>query len=125
MPGMSEPKATAPRSVPGVVLAAAILLGLGGSLALLGAVLRGAWSSGATWLALGSGGLYVALAYYLYRGNRWAWLVTLVLCGIGLGLGLLQIASGVRNGLVTAAASVLYAVLLTVPPARKFFVRAR
>jgi hypothetical protein len=118
---MSEPERTRPNSAPGVVLAAAILLGLGGALAALGALVRGAWAAGSTWLALGIGALYLVIAYHLYRGNRWAWLATLVLCGISLGTGLLQLAGGVRSGLVTVAGAVLYGVLLTVPPARRWF----
>jgi hypothetical protein len=113
----------ADRSVPGVVVAAAVLLGLGGALAVLGAFLRGAWGSGVTWAAIGIGAGYLALAFHLYRGRRWAWLVTLVLSGIGIGLGLLQISAGARTGLTSLGAAVLYTVLLTLPASRRYFAR--
>jgi hypothetical protein len=119
---MSESDGT-DRSVPGVVIAAAVLLGFGGGLAVLGALLRGAWGSGVTWAAIGIGAGYLALAFYLYRGRRWAWLVTLVLSGIGIGLGLLQLSAGARSGLTALGAAVLYTVLLTLPPARRYFAR--
>lgn len=117
---MSESGDTA-RSVPGVVVAAAILLGLVGGLVLMGALLRGAWGSGATWGAIGVGAGYLALAFYLYRGRRWAWIVALVLAGIGIGLGLLELTTRLQSGLTALASGAVYAALLTVPSARRYF----
>jgi hypothetical protein len=118
---MSE-SGEAKRSVPVAVVVAAGFLGFTSALALMAALLRGAWASGTTWAVLVVGAGYLALSVYLYRGRRWAWILVLVLCGVGLGAGLVELSNG-GNGVVEIVACVLYTVLLTLPATRRYFAR--
>jgi hypothetical protein len=135
MPAVSEainedaPEPPARAAVPGVVLAAAILLALGGGLAALTALVNGHWQTLGEQFSYGFtvvwGGLNVLLAHQLYRGRRWARTVVLVLCGIGVVLGVVRTIGGGARGVQLVAWPIIYAALLCTRPARSWFAAGR
>ncbi len=121
----SEANTPRRRSAPGVVQATAILLYVGGSLTVLFALtgIRSATAgdllrSGA-YLFLGVS--YLGLARGVQRGRRWARRTILVLCGIGVVLAGVRLASGMSSVAGTLAWPVVYAILLNTGAARSWF----
>jgi hypothetical protein len=131
MPSVSETvNEGKPRgSVPGVVLAAAILLALGGGLVALTGLANGPWRTLGEQLtsgfAIGWGGVNVFLAYHLYKGRRWAWIVVLVLCALGVVLGVIRTVGSGARGVQTVVWPIVYAALLLTRPARSWFTAGR
>src|SRR5439155_23606782 len=79
------------------------------------------------------GALYLLLARKIQLGRPWARRTVLVLCVIGLALGLLRLAAagsqgalwsvGSQGALWSVGSPVVYAVLVFFPPARAWFRR--
>jgi hypothetical protein len=121
MPVVTEP-ASIRANMPGTVLAASILLYIGGGLTVVYAL-----------AGLGSGPLraagytvyglmYVGLGWAVGHRKRWARRVVLVLCGIGVLLAVLRfIGGGIGTGVSSLAWPVVYAVLLMTDSARAWF----
>jgi|SRR6266536_3877388 hypothetical protein len=116
-------------AVPGVVLAAVILLYVGGGLIVLSGLIGGSWHTLGEQLtngiAVGFGALDIVLGYHLYKGRRWAWITVLVLCGIGVALGIVRVVGGGSRAIQTLVWPVVYAALLNTPSARAWFAATR
>jgi hypothetical protein len=124
MPGTDPP---AGATVPATVLAASILLYVGGALTFVyalagvrtGGLVRGLLPSSA-YAAYGL--LYVGLGWAVGRRRRWARRTVLVLCGIGVALALVRLVAGGFAAAVPGLAwPVVYAVLLSTDSARSWF----
>jgi hypothetical protein len=116
------------RPVPGVVLATVVLLYVGGGLVVLTALVNGHWKTLAEQLtngsAVGFGALNIVLAYHLYKRRRWARTTVLVLCGIGVALGIVRVIGAGARGVQSVVWPIVYAVLLSTPRARAWFAGA-
>jgi len=106
------------------VQATAILLYAGGAITLLSALVGAVRGRPAALLYAVLGALYLLLARKIQLGRPWARRTVLVLCVIGLALGLLRLAAaGPQGALWSVGSPVVYAVLLFTPPARAWFRR--
>src|SRR5262249_16040380 len=109
------------RAVPGTVLATGILLGVAGGLTVLNTLVQfggGLAAALAKGFYLAQGLLSLLLAYYIYRAKRWARSTMLVLCAIGIVLGVIRVIGGGSRGVVALASPLVYVVLLYTPSAR-------
>jgi cell division protein FtsW (lipid II flippase) len=113
-------------SAPGVVLAAAILLYVGGGLTVLSALTG--LMSGTVGSLLRSGVyallglLYVGLARAVQRGRRWARRTVLVLCVLGIALaGIRLFGSSLSSAVGALVWPAIYAILLSTETARSWF----
>jgi len=115
------------------VQATAILLYAGGAITLLSALVGAVRGRPAALVYAVLGALYLLLARKIQLGRPWARRTVLVLCVIGLALGLLRLAAagsqgalwsvGSQGALWSVGSPVVYAVLLFTPPARAWFRR--
>lgn len=116
---MSEIAAAAPEKPPVVIQVFVILLYIGGGLVVLSALTR-VWHSPLQAVALAVGLGYLLLARKVWLGRRWARILMLVLCGVGMVKAALVLGFG--GGLVEAVSAlawpVVYAVLLNTKDAR-------
>ena len=122
--------------------ATAILLYAGGAITLLSALVGAVRGRPAALVYAVLGALYLLLARKIQLGRPWARRTVLVLCVIGLALGLLRLAAagsqgalwsvgsqgalwsvGSQGALWSVGSPVVYAVLLFTPPARAWFRR--
>ena len=104
--------------------ATAILLYAGGAITLLSALVGAVRGRPAALVYAVLGALYLLLARKIQLGRPWARRTVLVLCVIGLALGLLRLAAaGPQRALWSVGSPVVYAVLLFTPPARAWFRR--
>jgi hypothetical protein len=123
-----EPDGEPPRrrSAPGIVVATAVLLYVGGALTVLYALTGIGASPLRSGVYLLVGVLYLGLARAVQRGRQWARRAVLVLCGAGVALaGLRLFASGVSSAVGALAWPVVYAILLNTDAARSWFRPAR
>ncbi|MEV4619529.1 hypothetical protein AB0J74_12570 [Asanoa sp. NPDC049573] len=120
---MSSLERPAHATPPGTVLAAAILLYVGGGLTALAAVVglaRGPLLVSLIYLPLGA--LYLALGRAVQTGRPWARVAVLVLCGLGIAFALVRlVASGPAEALSGLAWPVVYAILVNTESARAWF----
>lgn len=129
-PGSPEPARPAGASqAPGPVLAAAILLYVGGALTMLSG-LSGARSSGVVSRMLPPavlvlyGVFYLLIARGVQQGRRWARTTALVLAGLGVAIGALRaVAAGPAAGALELAWPIVYLILLNTAAARAWFRR--
>jgi dolichol kinase len=122
MPVVSSPEMPARPSPPGTVLAAAILLYIGGGLAILSGVIglgRSALLFALLNLVLGA--LYVGLARAVQTGRSWARTVVLVLSGLAIAVALVRLVAGGPGAIGALAWPIAYAVLLCTDSARAWF----
>jgi ABC-type enterochelin transport system permease subunit len=104
------------------VLAAAILLYVGGGLTTLSAliaVVRGILLPPLLFLLLGV--LYLGLARAVQRGRPWARPVVLVLSGLGIAVAVVGLVVGGLGAIGGLAWPIAYAVLLSTDSARAWF----
>ncbi|WP_147315654.1 hypothetical protein [Asanoa ferruginea] len=119
---MSSPEVPARPSPPGTVLAAAILLYIGGGLAILSGVIGlGRWPLLFALLNLLLGALYVGLARAVQTGRSWARTIVLVLSGLAIAVALVRLVTGGPGAIGALAWPIAYAVLLCTDSARAWF----
>ncbi|MEV0715114.1 hypothetical protein [Asanoa sp. NPDC050611] len=115
----------ASRKPPGPVLAASILLYVGGGLTVLGALVSlpsGSPLRSALYAVYGL--LYVGLGEAVRRGRRWARRAVLALCAVAVALAVARLfGGGVFAALSSLVWPTVYAVLLSTPEARSWFAR--
>ncbi|GIF53697.1 hypothetical protein DFJ67_5979 [Asanoa ferruginea] len=122
MPLVSSPEVPARPSPPGTVLAAAILLYIGGGLAILSGVIGlGRWPLLFALLNLLLGALYVGLARAVQTGRSWARTIVLVLSGLAIAVALVRLVTGGPGAIGALAWPIAYAVLLCTDSARAWF----
>ncbi|SCG66997.1 hypothetical protein [Micromonospora inositola] len=114
---------------PGPVLAAAILLYVGGGLTLLYGLVGNRVSGGFSgllppWALVLYGLLYVGLGWGVQHGRRWARRTVLVLCGVGVALAAVKLAAGGKaSAVVDLLWPLVYVALLCTEAARDWFGR--
>ncbi|MGI5243325.1 hypothetical protein [Dactylosporangium sp. CA-139066] len=117
-----------PAAPPPLVTVLAILLYIGGGLVVVYALVGLGSSAGAVtsmlpvWGQALYGSLYVGLARALQVGLRWAWLVTMALCWVGLAVAVLYVfARGPQAAVAQGIWPAVYLVLLTRSSVRAWF----
>ncbi|GGO57980.1 hypothetical protein GCM10012287_55080 [Streptomyces daqingensis] len=115
--------------VPGVVQAAAILLYVGGALAILSGLWRlfpgGMVGAVGGLAAILGGALSLGLGRALQLGRRWAWKTVLVLCAVGIALAVVRVFfEPLLSGASDITWPVVFAILLGTRTAREWFAEA-
>jgi cell division protein FtsW (lipid II flippase) len=125
--GTGEPPVPVPAEVPGIVLAMTILLCVGGVLTIVNALAQSDSSSFVdtslpSWSYVLYGLISIGLGLAIHRRQRWARVVVLVLCGIGVLLALIRLGgSGLAATVNALAWPLVYVLLLNTASARRWF----